>query len=172
MYMVIEVGQQELYGILTKEEHDLFVEQRNMNLYECVKIKKKELYLLLQKSGVDEDEFSPIDREKDSLIVFPHEEVYVLETLDTIAMEVHHSYRNIVKHISTFLKFDEDELDIMREYFHIFERVVENMSWEVDMDLSYQDIDDQDIVFYGPFDSTYIFTDALQYFGLKTKKVK
>lgn len=172
MYIVVEHGQKELYGILTGQEHKLFVQQRDMNLYECIKIKKSEVKVMLQKLAIDEDEFAPITREKDSLIVFPHEELYVLESLDTVAMEVHHSYRNMVKHISTFLKFDKDELDIMGEYFNIFEKVVTNMSWEVDIDLSYQDLDDQDVVFYGPFDSTYIFTDALKYFGLKTEKGK
>lgn len=107
-YLVFRLG--EFYGILpNKEEYHMFKEQRSMDNYDFVKLPIEEVYEAAK--GHDTGYYSTVNVM--GYILFPHEEVGLVENVDIELSYAIESCSQVYSRFATFFKFTDEEKDMM-----------------------------------------------------------
>lgn len=112
-YMVFYKG--EIWGVIdNKDDFKQFQKERNQSLYDVVKKDMKEIERLLAYRGASQFFVHEDTEEYGDIILFYHEEIYILEMVDE---EVQHGLNTLKDSLSLFFhyySFEENEANILK----------------------------------------------------------
>lgn len=131
-YMIFRKG--EIWGVLeSKKDFKRFKEQRNMNLYDVVKLPMDEIEEKMAYRNITN--FHTIELETvEDYIIFQHEEPYIAEVYDlelTAAMEITQRAFELFKR---YIIFDEKELVIFNASILVLGKLLLDESHSINLD--------------------------------------
>jgi hypothetical protein len=88
----------------SKEDRDLFMEQRNMEEFNIEEVSEKE-FLKMEKLSIEHDEAGSMY----GYILMRDEEHYLFESFDQMIQDFHMILTNIIKDVLPFLKLGDEE---------------------------------------------------------------
>lgn len=129
-----------LYGILEREHISQFLKERDMNVFEIVKTNDKKGHLMVEKLGKEYDDYLgyPVGEDRESIIIFPDEELYLLEGLDQKLIELKSIAGSIMRIMMEDLKLNGDEETLSFGYMSQLNKF---MSEYNEMEKGIEDID-------------------------------